>query len=173
LSSQSRAYLLRVLSVPTAEPVSLIGALHAHAEFLPFRDLLLELEENVPTSAAVVAELRRLKRDDYLHSVGSGTMGRIRVRPERESVGLGTLDPASSSRPSHRPSPSLLSLDDRLAFVDLDHPDEDDTGTPELAVSVPADVYQCRHLAADGSVSGDTCPRDGGLDQNIYRDFTP
>lgn len=120
MSWQSRAYLLRVLSVPTAEPVALIGALYAHAEFLPFRDLLLELEENVPTSAAVVAELRRLERDDYLHSLGSGTMGRIRVRPERESVGLGRLDPASSSRPSHRLSPSLHGLDDRLAFVDLD-----------------------------------------------------
>ena len=119
MSSPSRAYLLRLLSVPTAEPVPLIGALYAHAEFLPFRDLLLELED-VPTSAAVVAELRRLERDDHLHSLGSGTMGRIRVRPERESVGLGTLDPASSSRPSHRLSPSLLGLDDRLAFVDLD-----------------------------------------------------
>jgi hypothetical protein len=52
-------------------------------------------------------------------------------------------------------------------------PDEDDTGTPAFPGSVPADVYQCRHLTADGSVSGDTCPRDGGLDQNIYGDATP
>ena len=56
---------------------------------------------------------------------------------------------------------------------EAEDPDEDDTGTPEFPGSVPADVYQCRHLAADGSVSGDTCPRDGGLDQNIYGDFTP
>ena len=56
---------------------------------------------------------------------------------------------------------------------EAENPDEDDAGTPEFAGSVPADVYQCRHLAADGSVSGDTCPRDGGLDQNIYGDFTP
>ena len=120
MSSQSRAHLLRVLSVPTAEPVALIGALYAHAEFLPFRELLLELEEDVPTSAAVVAELRRLERDDHLHSLGSGTMGRTRVRPESVSVGLGRLDPASSSRPSQRLSPSLLGLDDRLDFVGLD-----------------------------------------------------
>ena len=119
LSWLSRAYLLRLLSVPTAEPVPLIGALYAHAEFLPFRDLLLELEENVPTSAAVVAELRRLERDDHLHSLGSGTMGRIRVRPERVSVALGTPDPASSRRSSDRLSPSL-GLDDRLYFVDSD-----------------------------------------------------
>lgn len=52
-------------------------------------------------------------------------------------------------------------------------PDEDDTGTPEFAGSVPADVYQCRHLTAGGTVSGDTCPRDGGMDQNIYGDLTP
>jgi hypothetical protein len=31
-----------------------------------------------------------------------------------------------------------------------------------------ADVKQCRTALADGSWSGDTCPRDGGLDQNIY-----
>lgn len=56
---------------------------------------------------------------------------------------------------------------------EADNPDEDDTGTPEFEGSVPADVYQCRHLLDDGSVSGDTCPRDGGLDQNIYGDLTP
>jgi hypothetical protein len=52
-------------------------------------------------------------------------------------------------------------------------PDEDDAGTPQFAGSVPADVYQCRHYLADGSVSGDTCPREGGLDQNIYGDLSP
>ncbi len=36
-----------------------------------------------------------------------------------------------------------------------------------------ADVYQCRHLRADGSVTGDTCQQDGGLDQNIYGDLFP
>jgi hypothetical protein len=36
------------------------------------------------------------------------------------------------------------------------------------------DVLQCRHLLADGTTwSGDTCPRDGGLDQNIYGDNLP
>jgi hypothetical protein len=53
------------------------------------------------------------------------------------------------------------------------NPDEDDTGTPAYPGSVPADVYQCRHLTASGDVSGDTCPRAGGLDQNIYGDLTP
>ena len=52
-------------------------------------------------------------------------------------------------------------------------PDEDDTGSPQFAGSVPADVYQCRHLLSGGEVSGDTCPRAGGLDQNLYGDFTP
>jgi hypothetical protein len=56
---------------------------------------------------------------------------------------------------------------------EAENPDEDDTGTPEFAGSVPADVYHCRHLAADGSVSGDTCPRDGGLDQNIFGTSIP
>ena len=36
-----------------------------------------------------------------------------------------------------------------------------------------ADVHQCRTVVADGSITGDTCPRAGGLDQNIYGDLTP
>jgi len=36
-----------------------------------------------------------------------------------------------------------------------------------------ADVKQCRQVLADGSVTGDTCPRAGGLDQDIYGDKTP
>lgn len=36
-----------------------------------------------------------------------------------------------------------------------------------------ADVKQCRAQLADGSFTGDTCPRAGGLDQNIYGDQTP
>ena len=35
-----------------------------------------------------------------------------------------------------------------------------------------ADVRQCRTLTA-GVWSGDTCPREGGLDQNIYGDLVP
>ena len=31
-----------------------------------------------------------------------------------------------------------------------------------------ADVLQCRTLLASGAWSNDKCPRDGGLDQNIY-----
>ena len=36
-----------------------------------------------------------------------------------------------------------------------------------------ADVLQCRTALADGSITGDTCPRAGGLDQDIYGDKTP
>ena len=36
-----------------------------------------------------------------------------------------------------------------------------------------ADVFQCRTTLPDGSISGDTCPWDGGLDQNIYGNQTP
>jgi hypothetical protein len=36
-----------------------------------------------------------------------------------------------------------------------------------------ADVLQCRTQRADGSFTGDTCPRAGGLDQNIYGDLAP
>ena len=31
-----------------------------------------------------------------------------------------------------------------------------------------ADVLQCRTSTSSGSFTGDTCPRAGGLDQNIY-----
>jgi hypothetical protein len=36
-----------------------------------------------------------------------------------------------------------------------------------------ADVLQCRTALSDGSITGDTCPRAGGLDQDIYGDKTP
>lgn len=36
-----------------------------------------------------------------------------------------------------------------------------------------ADVWQCRDVLSDGSVTGDQCPRAGGLDQDIYGDATP
>jgi hypothetical protein len=36
-----------------------------------------------------------------------------------------------------------------------------------------ADVRQCRTVLSDGSVTGDTCPRHGGLDQDIYGDLSP
>ena len=42
--------------------------------------------------------------------------------------------------------------------------EEDETG---------ADVMQCRDELDDGSISGDTCPRAGGVDQDIYGDFAP
>jgi len=36
-----------------------------------------------------------------------------------------------------------------------------------------ADVHQCRTQNADGSFTRDTCPWEGGLDQNIYGNTTP
>jgi hypothetical protein len=36
-----------------------------------------------------------------------------------------------------------------------------------------ADVHQCRTQNPDGSFTADTCPWEGGLDQNIYADQTP
>jgi hypothetical protein len=36
-----------------------------------------------------------------------------------------------------------------------------------------ADVLQCRTLLPSGALTGDTCPRDGGLDQDIYGNFAP
>jgi hypothetical protein len=52
---------------------------------------------------------------------------------------------------------------DTVAGTDPRYPDDDG-----------ADVLQCRTLKADGTTyTGDTCPRDGGLDQNIYGDTSP
>jgi hypothetical protein len=81
LAPSSRACLLRLLSSPTAEPATFIEALYPNSEFRLLRDFLIELEDDLPTLAAVVAELRRLERNDYLHSLGSGTMGRIHANP--------------------------------------------------------------------------------------------
>jgi hypothetical protein len=46
----------------------------------------------------------------------------------------------------------------------------DDIRTPGTSV---AEVKQCRHVLTDGTFSGDTCPRAGGLDQDIYGDQSP
>ena len=53
-----------------------------------------------------------------------------------------------------------------VAGVDLREADDND-GDPG------ADVLQCRTELSDGSITGDTCPRAGGLDQDIYGDQTP
>jgi hypothetical protein len=50
--------------------------------------------------------------------------------------------------------------------VDLREADDDDNDPG-------ADVQQCRTELSDGSITGDTCPRAGGLDQDIYGDKTP
>ena len=43
---------------------------------------------------------------------------------------------------------------------------------PEDEDGATADVHQCR-VFADGAWSGDRCPHDRGLDQNIYGDLAP
>jgi len=53
---------------------------------------------------------------------------------------------------------------DTVAGVDQRETTPDETGS---------DVLQCRLPKPDGGLTGDTCPRDGGLDQNIYGDFAP
>jgi len=94
--------LLRLLNLPSAEPATLIGVLYPHPEFRPLTDSLIDLEEDLPTLAVVVAELRRMEREDYLHALGSGTMGRTHVSsvPDRrreeptrsgDQVSAGTL----------------------------------------------------------------------------------
>jgi len=54
-----------------------------------------------------------------------------------------------------------------VAGVDQREVGQDDDNDPG------ADVHQCRHATGPDAFSGDTCPRDGGLDQNIYGDLTP
>jgi hypothetical protein len=53
---------------------------------------------------------------------------------------------------------------DTVAGVDQRETTPDEAG---------ADVLQCRAQLPDGSFAGDTCPRAGGLDQNIYGDLAP
>jgi hypothetical protein len=53
---------------------------------------------------------------------------------------------------------------DTVAGVDQRETTPDETG---------ADVLQCRDPATAGGLTGDKCPRDGGLDQNIYGDLAP
>lgn len=53
---------------------------------------------------------------------------------------------------------------DTVSGVDQRETTIDETG---------ADVMQCRTQRSDASFTGDTCPRAGGLDQNIYGDLAP
>ncbi|MEP6817266.1 MAG: hypothetical protein ABI873_17130 [Marmoricola sp.] len=46
-------------------------------------------------------------------------------------------------------------------------------GNDPRTTSTRGDVKQCRTQRADGSFTGDTCPRAGGLDQNVYGDLSP
>jgi hypothetical protein len=46
-------------------------------------------------------------------------------------------------------------------------------GNDPRTTGTRGDVKQCRTQRADGSYTGDTCPRVGGLDQDIYGDLAP
>jgi hypothetical protein len=46
-------------------------------------------------------------------------------------------------------------------------------GNDPRTADTRGDVLQCRTLRQDGTFTGDTCPRAGGLDQNIYGDLSP
>lgn len=46
-------------------------------------------------------------------------------------------------------------------------------GNDPRTTATRGDVLQCRTERPDGTFTGDTCPRDGGLDQNIYGDLSP
>jgi hypothetical protein len=46
-------------------------------------------------------------------------------------------------------------------------------GNDPRTTGTRGDVKQCRTQRADGSFTGDTCPRAGGLDQDIYGDLAP
>ena len=56
---------------------------------------------------------------------------------------------------------------DAVELVGLDPTELDDD------TDAGADVHQCRTGDASSGFSSDLCPRDGGLDQNIYGDKTP
>jgi hypothetical protein len=49
----------------------------------------------------------------------------------------------------------------------------DQREAPEDEDATSADVLQCRQPTSSGGFTGDTCPRAGGLDQNIYGDQAP
>ncbi|TML90614.1 MAG: exo-alpha-sialidase [Actinobacteria bacterium] len=49
----------------------------------------------------------------------------------------------------------------------------DDQRETETGSNDAADVFQCRTMTASSAWTSDTCPRDGGLDQNIYGGQTP
>jgi hypothetical protein len=55
---------------------------------------------------------------------------------------------------------------DTVQGVDPREDPEDEDGTT-------ADVHQCRTQDTSGTWSGDLCPHDGGIDQNIYGDLAP
>jgi hypothetical protein len=46
-------------------------------------------------------------------------------------------------------------------------------GNDPRTADTRGDVLQCRTPRPDGTFTGDTCPRAGGLDQNIYGDRSP
>jgi hypothetical protein len=64
LGPASRAELLRVLNLPDDERADLIGTLYARPRFRTMAELLIDLEENLPSRAIVIKELRIMNRQD-------------------------------------------------------------------------------------------------------------
>jgi hypothetical protein len=75
LGPDGRASLLRALNRPGAEPATLIGALYPVGEFRSLTGFLIELEHDLPTLEAVVAELRSMERRDYQREKQATCMG--------------------------------------------------------------------------------------------------
>jgi hypothetical protein len=64
LGPASRAELLRVLTLPDEERADLIGTLYARPRFRTMAELLIDLEEDLPGRAIVMAELKIMNRQD-------------------------------------------------------------------------------------------------------------
>jgi hypothetical protein len=90
-------------------------------------------------------------------------------------------NPNFESAAAHGPVPRrrhLGQLDRRTAFaVWTDYrntvPGTDVREAADDDAAPGADVLQCRDVLPDGSITGDKCPRKGGLEQDIYGDPTP
>jgi hypothetical protein len=99
-----------------------------------------------PTSEVIASAARAGVRSAGL---AKGRLGGVLERGSSTSA----RSPAAASEPSA----SVPGTDPR-------EPASDVTG---------ADVHQCRAAQPNGTWGPDTCPRAGGLDQDVYRDHTP
>jgi hypothetical protein len=94
LGPGARLQLLRVLNRPETQPRTLIGALYPSAEFWMLSDVLIDLEADLPTLEAVVAELRAMVRDDHERPTDRRDPRSERSEPLENVV---VMDPDSAS----------------------------------------------------------------------------